>query len=308
MNVMIYSFLNLAFGGGFERWVKEVTPRLVSQGYRVYVVTSKAGDVKDPSVVRQLTRAGVHVIEVDNYSKPLAVPKLRYFKKILSIAKDSDVLYFNNAFAGNEVLVRMIKSVAGTKVIAGYRGLFPHLGGYLRRAYHSTINKNISKTFDAHHVVNRDTKKLLLSFGYRHVYHIPNGVDITKFRPGKKNNIFTVLFVGRLDYQKGFDIFAQIVEYLNRRYENEIRFVICGKGPLSHIVERLTRNYKNVEWLGYVSGDALVRAYQKAHVLVASSRFEEFLFTSIEAQACGTPVIAFDIPGPRDNIINVLDS
>jgi glycosyltransferase involved in cell wall biosynthesis len=305
---MIYSVLNLAFGGGFERWVKEVTPRLVSQGYKVYVITTKAGDVKDPYTVNYLIRRGVHIVEVGNFNKPLTIPKLQYFKRIFNIAKKCDIIYFNNAFAGNDILIRFIKNLINIKILAGYHGIFPylHVNSYLKRIYHLAFTKNISKSFDAHHVVNTYTKNILLSFGYKRVYYIPNGVDTLKFRPGRKEDKFTVLFVGRLDYYKGFDIFVRIVKYLNKYYRDEMKFIIVGKGPLSYLAERLSQYYRNVEWLGYVTEDVLVKTYQRAHVLVAPSRFgfEQFLFTSIEAQACGTPVIVSDIPGPRDNVVN----
>lgn len=180
----------------------------------------------------------------------------------------------------------------------------PNVGSQLRQLYHQTINKEVSRSFDAHHVVNREREKLLRLFGYNNVYYIPNGVDTFKFKPGQKGETFTVLFVGRLDYQKGIDILARLVAYCNKHYEKDMQFLIASRGPQSHIVKNLQTKYRNVMWLGYVSNAKLARLYQGAHVLVAPSRYEEFLLTSIEAQACGTPVIASDIPGPRGNIIH----
>ena len=200
------------------------------------------------------------------------------------------------------MLMRLAKM--RTKIIAGYRGIFPNVGGRLRATYHTTINKVISSSFDAHHVVNKDRERLLKSYGYHNIYYIPNGVNTSKFRPGEKEENFTVLFVGRLAYQKGFDVFAKIVELLNEQRGRGIHFIIAGTGPLSYMAERFKTTYENVECNGYLTEEELIRAYQRAHVLFAPSRFEEFLITSIEAQACGTPVIASDIPGPRDNVIN----
>lgn len=62
--------------------------------------------------------------------------------------------------------------------------------------------------------------------------------------------------------------------------------------------------YRNVYYLGYVDDDVLIKSYQESHILVAPSRsrYEEFLLTPLEAQACGTPVVVSDIPGPRDYI------
>jgi len=294
----------LTYAGGFEKWVSEVAPRLVDKGHNVTVVTTHAGDIKDKSIKPALVDKGIKVIELDNYTKPFTIPRVKEIARLLEIARENDVLYFNNAFAGNELLMRLAKM--RTKIIAGYHGIFPNVGGRLRATYYTTINRVISSSFDAHHVVNKDRERLLKSYGYHNIYYIPNGVDTSKFRPGKKEERFTVLFVGRLTYQKGFDVFAKIVELLNERCKRGIYFIIAGMGPLSYMAERLKTTYENVEWNGYLTEEELIRAYQRAHVLLAPSRFgfEEFLLTSIEAQACGTPVIATDIPGPRDNVVN----
>jgi glycosyltransferase involved in cell wall biosynthesis len=190
------------------------------------------------------------------------------------------------------------------KVVAGYHGIFPNVGSHSRRLYYKLVNKWISRVFDAHHVVNSERRELLTSYGYKNIYYIPNGVDTKKFRPCRKEEKFTILFVGRLTYQKGFDIFTQVIKSLNKRYCRDIEFIIIGTGPMSRMAEKLQVTYGNVKWISRASDEALIECYKKAHILVAPSIFEEFLFTSIEAQACGTPVIASDIPGPRDNIIH----
>lgn len=304
ISIQIYSVLNLAFGGGFERWVSEVAPRLAQRGHRIHVVTTLAGDKRNLAIRSMLIKKGITITELDNYNTPLTVPKFKYSGVLLNIAKSCDVIYFNNAFAGNEILMKCVKSMTNIKVVAAYHGIFPTVGSWLRRIYYRTINKAISKSFDAHHVVNRERKRLLTSYGYRNVYYIPNGVDIFKFKPARKDERFTVIFVGRLNYQKGFDLFAEAIKYLNRKHNGDLNFVIVGNGPLAYLAKSLQNNYSNVEWFSFLSDEELIRIYQRGSLLVAPSRFEEFLLTSIEAQACGTPVVVSDIPGPRDNVID----
>lgn len=231
INLLIYSALNLGFGGGFERWVKEVVPRLKLKGYRISIITTKAGELNDYRAKSELIKYA-RIIELNNWNKPyyFTIPKPSYFKDILILAKDVDIIYFNNSFAGNDIYLALIKKLTNVKVIAGYHGTFPHVGGKLRKLYYQTINRNLGRLFDGHHVVNSDRWKLLLTYGYKNIYLIPNGVDTSKFKPGRKRDTFTVLFVGRMTLQKGIDIIKAMIDYLNKRYVNEINFLINRYG------------------------------------------------------------------------------
>lgn len=113
----------MTYGGGFERWVSEVTPRLADKGHNVTVVTTCAGDVKDESIKPMLVDKGIKIIELNNYIKPLTIPRVKEITRLLKIAREHDVSYFNNAFVGNELLMRLAKM--RTKIIAGYHGIFP---------------------------------------------------------------------------------------------------------------------------------------------------------------------------------------
>jgi glycosyltransferase involved in cell wall biosynthesis len=131
-------------------------------------------------------------------------------------------------------------------------------------------------------------------------------VDLNKFRPGQKKDVFTVAFVGRLSYQKGFDILADLIRCVNTNIElrESFKFFICGTGPYYAVAENLGKRFSNVKFLGYTSEDELIKVYQRSHVLLAPSRYEEFPFTPIEAQACGTPVVVSDIHGSRETVLN----
>lgn len=125
MRILVYSVLNLGFGGGFERWVAEVASRLVERGHEVHVVTTSAGDVKNACTKMELIARGVKVTELTHFSVLLKLPRLYGIRRLLETAKNLDIIYFNNAFAGNELLLCTIKRLANVKVIAGYHGIPP---------------------------------------------------------------------------------------------------------------------------------------------------------------------------------------
>ncbi|MDW0297302.1 MAG: glycosyltransferase family 4 protein [Nitrososphaeraceae archaeon] len=305
MKIAFYSILNLGFGAGFEKWVEQVATALSSRGHQIIILTTKYGDNNNKFIQKNLCRHGVRVFEFKNYQRLFVIPTISAIRKIAKEIEDIDVLYFNNAFPLNELIVYLLKrsNNQNIKIISGYHGLYPETGNMIRRLYYRLVNKSVSKKFDAFHVLNLEDQNMLQSWRYRNVYKFPNGVDTGRYIPGQKKDIFTVMFAGRMVYQKGVDIFAKVVKDINDSQEKNMNFYIFGAGPLAYIVKDLEKKFTNVIYLSYVDEEKLIEAFQSAHVFVSPSRFETFLLTSLEAQSAGTPVIASNISGPKETVI-----
>jgi glycosyltransferase involved in cell wall biosynthesis len=297
----------LSNGAGGEKWIEQMATHLKKEGVDVTIITTEYGSTNNLAIIKNLAEKNIPVMEMSNYKVMFKIPKIQCVKQVASILRKMDILYFNNAFALNEVFIYVLKKITNIKVVSGYHGTFPETGGPTRIIYHSLINRSVSRTFDAHHVLNKEREVLLRSWGYTNVYRIPNGVDTKFFSLRKKTGVgFTVLFAGSMNYQKGIDRFASIVERINEVEPKKIdvRFVIVGSGEMSYIAEKLKDRFINVTYMGYVDEQTLASVYATSHVFVSPSRFEEFPLSVIEAHASGTPVIASDIPGPREVVIN----
>jgi glycosyltransferase involved in cell wall biosynthesis len=126
---------------------------------------------------------------------------------------------------------------------------------------------------------------------------IPNAIDTAKFRPNKKmktDNL--ILSVGRIIFQKGFDVLLKALFQLEPPTQVAIVGPIGDKLFFSEI-QRLIRKVNDttvhkVSYLGPLSGNALVELYQKAAIFAAPARTDHFPMANLEALACGTPVIA----------------
>jgi len=80
---------------------------------------------------------------------------------------------------------------------------------------------------------------------------------------------------------------------------------IAGAGPVDDALKRLVRSYgleDHVVFHGHVSEAEKVRLLQEAWVLVTASMKEGWGLVVIEANACGTPAIAFNVPGLCESI------
>jgi glycosyltransferase involved in cell wall biosynthesis len=77
--------------------------------------------------------------------------------------------------------------------------------------------------------------------------------------------------------------------------------VVIGEGPQER---DLRRDFPNAKYLGLLQGTALAAHLAAADVFVFPSKTDTFGVVQLEALACGVPVAAYPVPGPRDVIGN----
>ena len=127
-----------------------------------------------------------------------------------------------------------------------------------------------------------------------------NGVDTELFKPPKtRSDEKTVLYTGRLYYNKGLLDLVKAAKHVLHRYP-ETSFVLTGRGPiegqLRRIIARLNIS-KNFRFTGFVEESTLIELYQSATVYVFPSYYEGLPTSMLEAMACGTPVVVTAING-----------
>lgn len=135
---------------------------------------------------------------------------------------------------------------------------------------------------------------------------VHNGVDISKYSPGEKSSNPIVLYLGRLKQYKSVDVLIKSAKQVIEKIP-EAEFIIAGDGEEKIKLMGLTKKLKlelKIKFLGKVTDDQKLDLYRKAWVLVHPSMMEGWGINIIEANACGTPVVAADVPGLRDSVKN----
>jgi glycosyltransferase involved in cell wall biosynthesis len=130
---------------------------------------------------------------------------------------------------------------------------------------------------------------------------LPFGIDTTAFEIASLPSTATVLFVGRLDAEKGIrelvEAFADVIARIGKA-----RLVVVGDGPERTWLEK--RQHASglngsLELLGAVPHSRIPDVLKEASLLCLPSHGEPFGMVALEAMASGRPVVAYDLGGPR---------
>lgn len=150
-------------------------------------------------------------------------------------------------------------------------------------------------------VVSESTRSELVKKGIpkSNVHVIHNGIDPEKYSPGAKSRDPLITYFGRIKKYKRIEHLIIAFRELKKEVPG-LKLVIAGKGdykPLKNPGDKL-----GVKLIGEVPEERKVEILRKSWVLANPSIEEGWGITVIEANACGTPVVGYNVPGLRDSI------
>jgi len=158
-------------------------------------------------------------------------------------------------------------------------------------------------------VLTNYMKKLAVKAGVNpnRIFLIPNFVEDRFYKVNPLLDDGNILFVGTLKYDKGVDILAKAFVEVAKRIQ-ESKLILVGSGPLEPILRRYVAAKginRRVVFAGKVPYEEVHKYFELGSVFVLPSPVREGMSNSLlQAMAAGLPVIATDIGGMNEVIIN----
>jgi glycosyltransferase involved in cell wall biosynthesis len=136
------------------------------------------------------------------------------------------------------------------------------------------------------------------------VYPVSCGIDLRRFRPepgldrsavrrryglDPKRTVF--LFVGRVDHEKRLDVLIRAMKQLDR---DDLQLAIAGHGAAHENLQTLANELElgeRVRFTGFVPAEDLPALLNSADIFTMPSEAELLSIASLEAMACGLPVL-----------------
>lgn len=291
--------------GGAEVFTHEVCKRLVKND-GVDSVTLFTASYKDAIPEEQLD--GVRIVRRGSKYSVYAEAK-KYYEQNRDyfdiVVDEINTKPFNTpSFVHGKPVVALIHQLA--KEFWFYETRFPInlLGYYFLEKYW------LSKYHEVPTItVSKSTQDDLFDWGFKHVTVVPEGLSFKALGGLPEKEVRpTVLFVGRLKRAKKPDDALRAFKVIKDEVP-DARLWMVGDGYMKDELEAMAREMfpdspDTVTLYGKQSHTQKLELMSRAHVLLVPGVREGWGLVVTEANARGTPAVAYDIPGLRDSVIH----
>jgi glycosyltransferase involved in cell wall biosynthesis len=230
---------------------------------------------------------------------------IKYKPKIVHVSGASFFVFWENAF------YIIISKLFRKKIFFHYLGAFDQFY-YASNKFQRRLIRVILCKVDYLAVLSEKVKSIMIQFfDESKLSVIPSTISFSDYNKGEKigtfdSSKFYVLFVGGADpYRKGLkDIIEAAGKIISKN--NQINFVLTGGDNVIAAkleVNRLGLQNNFIFW-GWIKPEEKIKLYNSVNILVLPSYNEGLPYVIIEALAAGLPIVASDVGGIPEVVIN----
>lgn len=182
----------------------------------------------------------------------------------------------------------------------GVKGLFAKIILHYIRSWDSRTSNGVDVFISNSNFIAKRIKKVY----QREALTIYPPVDLEKFKKEFSKEVFSnfekyYITASRLVPYKKIDLIASAFKKMPNK-----KLIIIGDGPDKHKLINIIGDSTNIEYLGYQTDIVLKNKISNAEAFIFAAE-EDFGIIPVEAQAAGTPVIAFGKGGALETIIDI---
>jgi glycosyltransferase involved in cell wall biosynthesis len=289
--------------GGAEVHLEEILKRLVQDGHQVDFLCCNF-----PGGSRYDNTCGINIIRRGsrfnfNWVAPLALKKLIKANRYDALIEDiNKIPFFSPLYQKLPTLVVIPHLFANT--------IFQEIN-FVLGTYIFMAEKPVPYIYRKNRfmVISKSTAEEVEKRGIprENIDVVECGVDkeIYRFDPSiTKFDIPTLLYVGRLKKYKNIETPIKALPIIRSAITNA-RLVIIGSGDHLPDLERTAHSLEMkdaVEFKGFIPQSEKIMYLRRSHISVYPSLKEGWGLTNIEANACGTAVLAARVPGLQDSV------
>lgn len=303
---ILFLITGLAYGGAETQLVRLAT-RLKRRGWEVRVVSL----MPPQAYVEELEATGIPVFSLGIQRK---LPDPRPILRLAQLIREWRPHIVHSHMVHANFLARLVRFLAPIPVlICSARNISE--GGRFREIFYRLTDSLCDLTTQ----VSQAGLERYVQVGAvpcRKVRYIPNGVDIERFKPDPESRLkirreleidgFAWLAVGRFDLQKDYLTMLQAFSHVVRNHkDSDTVLLIAGDGPLRKTMEITARELgieQHIRFLG-IRQD-IPQLMNAADAYVMSSMWEGMPNVLLEAHATGLPIVATDVGGNREIVLN----
>jgi glycosyltransferase involved in cell wall biosynthesis len=281
--------------GGAEVFTHEVAKRWVAHGHAVTLIASNFAGGAPTEVID-----GITIIRLGNYLTVRSRARTYYRKHLrgncdLVVDEYTNIPFLAPRFV-REPVIFLVHEVVGAKHLAVLPPGIGHLMHYFMEPRWYACYRNVDTV-----TVSNSTRDDLLQFGITDTRIVPQGLSQEPLEGVlPKEDVPTFLFVGLLKKANLVHDCITAFKIIKSKIP-EARLWIVGRGAQRDKLEAQAKGL-NVEFFGYVDEARKVELMQRAHAMLVPGIREGWGMVITEANASGTPAIAYDIVGYRDAV------
>jgi phosphatidylinositol alpha-mannosyltransferase len=297
MKVGIICPYNMYKGGGVQECVVAIRKELENRGHTAKIISPTPPRVKNPEMEGVIFIGTAAQVKAFHTTSQVSVNVRTDALKTALDREKFDILHFHEPWVPN--LSRQILAHSNSLNVATFHAKLPDT--LMVKTIEKVVTpytKSVLKDLERLTAVSDAAAMYVSNLTSKNVEIIPNGIDLSKYKPSNTKRDNSILFIGRIEKRKGL---KYLIDAFKEIQDKSTNLIIAGDGPDRRKMEKYVATIgieDRVEFLGFISEAEKLNLFNKCSLVCSPALFgESFGIVLLEAMAMGVPIIAGNNPG-----------